>query len=95
MVSMDTRIYDCDITPGAKRCKGFVEGINPVELNWEEFFSNVERHQDGSYLLIVTPECSIMVLKTGYYDIIQAKNEKVVQKYIDMISEVIKSGISQ
>lgn len=95
MVSMDTSIYDCAITPGAKRCKGFIEGINPVDLKWEEFFSNIERHEDESYLLIVTQECSIIILKTGWYDILQAENEEIVQKYIDIISEVIKVGISQ
>lgn len=92
---VEAKKYDCPITPGMRRCKVFIDNDDPLGLNWEEYFSNIEKHPDNSYLMINTSECFIMILKTGYVDILQAKNDNVIDKYVKIIEEVVNDGISQ
>ena len=94
-LNLEISKYDCPITPGMRRCKVFIDNVDPIGLNWKNRFKDIEEHPDGSYIMINTGECFIMILKTGYEDILQAKNDDVIDKYVNIINEVISDGISQ
>lgn len=83
--------YDCPITPGMRRCKVFIEHEDPLGLNWEEYFDKIEKHPDNSYIIIHNDDCYIMILKTGYIDILQAKNDEIIDKYIKIIKKVVEN----
>lgn len=91
---MDVKKYDCPITPGFRRCKVFVDYEEPLALDWDNYFDDIEKHPDNSYIIINTGECFIMILRTGYVDILQAKNDDVIDKYVKIIEEVINNGVS-
>ena len=91
---METSKYDCPIVPNKRRCKGFVETDNLLAFDWDKTFKNIEKHPDGSYILINTGECIIMMLRTGFFDILEAENDDIIDKYANMIEEVVNNGIS-
>lgn len=91
---METSYYDCPIIPNKRRCKGFIEFENPLLLDWDKYFNNIDKHPDGSFFIINTGECNIMILKTGYFDILHAENDDVINKYVNIIEKVVKNGIS-
>lgn len=90
---MEASKYDCPITPGMRRCKLFIEHDDPIGLNWSKYFDNIEKHPDNSYIIINNDDCYIMVLRTGYVDILQAENDDVIDEYIKKIEEVISDGV--
>lgn len=94
-MEIEAKKYDCPITPGKRRCKVFIEHDEPLSLNWSKHFEDIEKHPDNSYIIINTGECFIMVLKTGYVDILQAENDDVIDKYVKIIEEVVSDGILQ
>lgn len=92
---MEANKYDCPITPGMRRCKVFIDTPQPLNLNWEKYFEKIEKHPDNTYILINTGECYIMILTTGYVDILQAKDDEVIDKYVNIIEQVVKDGVPQ
>lgn len=94
-MELEASKYDCPITPGMRRCKLFIEHDDPLGLNWEKYFDNVEKHPDNSFIIINNNNCYIMILNTGWVDILQAKNDDVIDEQLKIIEKVINDGVSQ